>query len=423
MNSRGFFLQETDANTIWHPFALPDSKNIVIKKSRGVYLYDTNNKKYIDAVSSWWVNIHGHGNAQLKNALNKQFRNTDHVIFSGFSHEPAIKLAKSLLKKTGNIYDKVFYSDNGSTAIEVALKLAIQYLGKDSRPIKIISFENAYHGDTFGAMSAGGKNLFNSAFEGFLFKSIQIPLPTPQNITATLKTLEKACSESHVVFIYEPLIQGAGGMNVYSGPLLDQLIGFLKTKNSICIADEVMTGFYRTGTFLASDQLKTKADILCLSKGITGGVLPLGATLMVKKVVDAFKNLEPPKRFYHGHSYTGNPLACAVANESLRLFDKKTIENINLVNKLHNQYLEKLKLSPKIKNPQVCGTILRFEINTGVTGYINNVRDFIYTYFLDKGILLRPLGNVIYIMPPYIISKKELNAIYKTIDKFLETPI
>ncbi|HLP11023.1 MAG TPA: adenosylmethionine--8-amino-7-oxononanoate transaminase [Flavobacteriales bacterium] len=421
MNNRGFFLQETDTNAIWHPFALPGSQNIVIKKSKGIYLYDTANKKYIDAVSSWWVNVHGHGNTRLKNALNRQFRKTDHIIFSGFTHEPAIRLAKSLLTKTGNLYDKVFYSDNGSTAVEVALKLAIQYLGRDSKNIKIVSIEHAYHGDTFGAMSAGGKNLFNSAFEGFLFDSIQIPLPSTGNLSESLKTLENACSEGPVVFIYEPIIQGAGGMNMYDYHLLNQILAFLKTRKTVCIADEVMTGFYRTGRFLASDYVETKPDLICLSKGLTGGILPLGATLISKKIVDAFINLEPAKRFYHGHSYTGNPLACAVANESLLLFDKKTLDNIDQIAECHLEFSTLLTRNKKITNVAVCGTILRFEINAGKTGYDNSLRDRIYTYFIEKGILLRPLGNVIYVMPPYIITKKELKKIYKTIEGFLAT--
>ncbi|HYG52078.1 MAG TPA: adenosylmethionine--8-amino-7-oxononanoate transaminase [Flavobacteriales bacterium] len=420
MNSRGFFLQETDANTVWHPFALPGSQNIVIKKSRGIYLYDSNNKKYIDAVSSWWVNIHGHGNTRLKNALNRQFRKTDHIIFSGFTHEPAIRLAKLLLSKT-NVYDKVLYSDNGSTAVEIALKLAIQYLGKKSKKLTVVSFEGAYHGDTFGAMSAGGKNLFNSAFEGFLFETVQIPLPTENNLPVSLKILEKHLANGPLVFIYEPLIQGAGGMNVYGVALLEQLLAFLKNHNAICIADEVMTGFYRTGTFLASDQVETKPDIICLSKGITGGILPLGATLVTRTIVDAFKDAEPSQRFYHGHSYTGNTLACAVALENLRMFAPKTLDNIHRIHVCHTGYVQRLNKSNKVVHAAVCGTILRFEIAGGKTGYTNQLRDTIYTYFIEQGVLLRPLGNVIYIMPPYSISEKELKKIYRVIDNFLTT--
>lgn len=428
MNNRGFFLNELDQSLVWHPFALPYSTNILIKKAKGVYLIDSNNKKYLDAVSSWWVNLHGHGNIRLKNALAKQFRKSDHIIFSGFTHEPGIRLAQKLVEKTENNFANVFYSDNGSTAIEVALKLGLQFLVQNGyKKIKIISFENAYHGDTFGAMSAGGSSIFNSSFKDYLFETIQIPLPNKDNIETLLTEIEKIQQNNDaILFIYEPLIQGAGGMNIYCKESLVKLILKIKEKPNFCIADEVMTGFYRTGTFTASHQLNSIAslatpDIMCLSKGITGGIMPLGATLIKKDIVEWFSSKLPAERFYHGHSYTGNPLACAVALENLKMLDSKCLTNIGMINSSHISFAEKLKSNSKVKNIGVCGTILRFEvISDEKSGYTNSIREKIYTYFIENGILLRPLGNVIYIMPPYSISAKELNIIYTRIEKFLD---
>lgn len=428
MNNRGFFLNQQDRDLVWHPFALPHADNILIKKAKGVYLIDFDNKKYIDAVSSWWVNVHGHGNLKLGNALSKQFRKADQIIFSGFTHEPGIRLAKELLTRTSHKYGSVFYSDNGSTAIEVALKLGIQYLiQQGNKKIKIISFENAYHGDTFGAMASGGKSIFNEVFTDFMFESTQIPLPTKENLDSIFKTIDENTKKNDaVIFIYEPLIQGAGGMNIYCIESLTKLILKIKESNSICIADEVMTGFYRTGTFIASEQVwsinpAATPDLMCLSKGITGGIMPLSATLIKKEITNWFATRKINDRFYHGHSYTGNPLACALALESLKLFNKKTLNNIQQIHKLHHEFLIELNKSSFVKNTSVSGTILRFEIATQEgDGYTNSMRDTIYSYFISNGVLLRPLGNVIYIMPPYSIQKKELNIVYKTILAFLK---
>lgn len=427
MSNRGFFLQQKDIETIWHPFDRPGQPNIVIKKARGVYLYDTQNRKYLDAVSSWWVNVHGHGQQALKNALNKQFSKADHVIFSGFTHEPAIRLAQSLLKKTGSIFNKVFFSDNGSTAVEVALKLALQYLVQQShKKITLLAFDHAYHGDTFGAMSVGARSIFTQAFDPFLFEVKHIPLPHAGNLDQVKKQIEQSGAASDaLVFIYEPLVQGAGGMNMYTPENLAALLHTVKQFPSVCIADEVMTGFYRTGTFTASEQVKEKdlqPDLMCLSKGLTGGVLPLGVTLIHEKFVQWFAQKQKTEWFYHGHSYTGNPLACAVAVESLKLFNPKKLAHIQHMAQLHQHFAHKMAEHPKVKNIQVCGTILRFELVTAEgSGYTNSKRDQIYQYFLDNGILVRPLGNVIYFLPPYAITPEQLQFLYKKTEMFLET--
>lgn len=425
MSNRGFFLQQKDSETIWHPFDRPGQQNIVIKKARGVYLYDTQNRKYLDAVSSWWVNVHGHGQRALKNALNKQFGKADHIIFSGFTHEPAIRLADLLLKKFPNAFDKVFFSDNGSTAVEVALKLAIQYyVQRGAKKITLLAFDSAYHGDTFGAMSVGARSVFTKAFEQLMFEVKHVPLPHAENIENIKKSItQTGQSCDALIFIYEPLVQGAGGMNVYELQHLEAVLESVRQFESLCIADEVMTGFYRTGSFTASEKVQQKLfpDLLCLSKGITGGVMPLGATLIHEKLVKWFSEREKPEWFYHGHSYTGNPLACAVAVENMKLFDNKKLEQINLIEQMHRQFAQRIEKFPNVKNVKVCGTIFRFELALAEdTGYTHSKRDIIYQHFLNKGILLRPLGNVLYFMPPYSITQKQLEFLYSQTEQFLQ---
>ncbi len=426
MKNRGFFLSKNDQKFVWHPFALPHDENIIIKKAKGVYLIDANNKKYIDAISSWWVNIHGHGNTYLTNSIQKQLRKIDHVIFSGFSHEPAITLAEKLIKKTEHYYSKVFYSDNGSTAVEVALKLAIQFLRlKKNQKIALVSFENAYHGDTFGAMSAGGESNFNKWFKNEMISFHRISLPTENNISDLINDVNALQNKNEsIVFIYEPLLQGAGGMTVYSEKLLNRLLLEFRKKESILIADEVLTGFYRTGTFLASNQIELKPDIICLSKAITGGILPLGATLINERITGAFKNRIAGEKFYHGHSYTANPIACAVANASFNLLERKTKNRVPLLNEMLAKFAVELKKNSNATNVHVCGTVLRFEVvSKEETCYHHSLREKIYRFFLCNGILLRPLGNTIYIMPPYTINQKELNRVFEAIKEFLTLKI
>lgn len=428
MSNRGFFLQQNDQQLIWHPFDRPGGENIVIKKARGVYLYDTQNRKYLDAVSSWWVNVHGHGNQQLKNALNRQFGKADHVIFSGFTHEPAIRLAAGLLKKTNDHFSKVFFSDNGSTAIEVALKIALQYfVQQEHKKITILAFDDAYHGDTFGAMSVGGRSIFTQAFDSFMFGVKHIPLPDADNISQIKQTVSSLGQNSDaMVFIYEPLVQGAGGMKIYEAAYLAEVLKTVKQFNSVCIADEVMTGFYRTGTFTAGEQTGTELapDLVCMSKGITGGTLPLGVTLVHDKFIRWFAGRDKSEWFYHGHSYTGNPLACAVAVESLRLFDKKKLEQIRWLETKHRGFAAEIEGHEKVKQLKVCGTILRFEYAGGEqTGYTHSQRDRIYRFYLENGILVRPLGNVIYFMTPYVVTEKDLGLLYSRTKQLLDAKI
>ncbi|MTI31012.1 adenosylmethionine--8-amino-7-oxononanoate transaminase [Xanthovirga aplysinae] len=416
-----------DKAHIWHPFTplIGSGDPLVIQSAKGVYLHTEDGRKIIDAVSSWWVNTHGHSNEHIAEALSKQARELEHVIFAGFTHPPAIQLAENLLKILPENQSKFFFSDNGSTSVEVALKMAIQYWHNQGiKKEKVIAFEGGYHGDTFGAMSVGGRSSFFQAFDPYLFDVAFIPFPEKGKEEKTidaLKTLLK--SEDVAAFIFEPLLQGSAGMRMYSPEVLDELIYLAQQKDVICIADEVLTGFGRTGKYFANDYLKNKADIFCLSKGLTGGTMALGVTSCSEKIIDAFREEDPKKTFFHSHSFTANPLACAAANASFEILTSETCQNnIQRVEKRHLGIKKKLEHHPKLKDIRVCGTVIAFEILTEEeTSYFNKSRNAIYNFFLEKDILLRPLGNVIYILAPYIITNEELDRIYSSIEELLES--
>lgn len=420
-------LQERDKQTVWHPFTqlktapLP----IAIKSGKGAYLFDENGKRYIDAIASWWVTVHGHCHPYLTKKISAQLNTLEHCLFSGFTHEPAVQLSERLLKRLPENQSKIFYSDNGSTAVEVALKMAFQYWSNKSVvKTKVIAFENAYHGDTFGGMSVGARNAFNKPFLKLLFDVIHIPVPIKGKEQESINALKNALQHNDIAsFIFEPLIQGAGGMVMYSPEVLDELIALCKQKEIIIIADEVMTGFGRTGRFFASDYLTNKPDILCLSKGLTGGVMPLGVTSCAQFIYDAFLSDDKMKTFFHGHSYTANPTACSAALASMDLFDKpETFENIHRIEKAHQQFLEKIKSHTALIEVRQLGTIIAFEIKTGEhTHYLNSLAENISEFFIAKGIILRPLGNIVYILLPYCISNEDLEYIYNSVEEFLNT--
>ncbi len=418
-------LIQKDLNNIWHPFTpllgAPDP--ILIKSAKGVYLYTEDGQKILDAVSSWWVNIHGHGKEIIAKAIYEQALRLEQVIFAGFTHEPAVQLSENLLSILPNNQSRVFFSDDGSTSVEVGLKMAIQYwFNQGIKKTKIIAIEGAYHGDTFGAMSAGDRNPFNVAFSPFLFEVDFIPFPTPDNEEDVLDQFEKlVIGDDVAAFIFEPLIQGAGGMRIYSGKVLDGLLSLAKKNEVICIADEVMTGFGRTGKILACDYLLNDPDILCLSKGITGGTLPLGVTSCSGEIESTFRSEDFAKTFFHGHSYTANPITCAAANASFKLLiSPECRKNIERITSKHAAFISSIKANPKLSDARNIGTICAIEIASDENSYFSEARKKIYPYFLERDILLRPLGNVVYILPPYIIDDEELNLIYNHIQGFLE---
>ncbi|PBQ32399.1 adenosylmethionine--8-amino-7-oxononanoate transaminase [Sphingobacteriaceae bacterium] len=417
-------LTERDAKVIWHPYTQMKTAQtpIPIVRGEGVYLFDESGKKYLDAVSSWWVNIHGHSNPHIAKRVSEQLNTLEHVIFAGFTHEPAVELAEKLLKILPGKQTKLFYTDNGSTAVEVALKMAIQYWHNQGKlKNKIIVFENAYHGDTFGSMSVSARSAFTAAFDSMLFDVISLPLPHTGKENQSLAALETALRNNRdeiAAFIFEPLILGAGGMLMYEPEALDALLALCKQNNILCIADEVMTGFGRTGKLFACDYLQQEPDIICLSKGITGGTMALGATSCKQKIYDAFLSDDKLKTLFHGHSYTANPIACAASLASYDILtNDETSSALETITEKHRIFAEKLKSFPLIENIRCRGTIIAFDVmnKEGVT-YFNSVRDELYNFFLNKGIILRPLGNTLYIMPPYCIKENELNEIYSAIE-------
>jgi adenosylmethionine-8-amino-7-oxononanoate aminotransferase len=410
---------------IWHPFtqhALED-KRIAIASGKGALLFDVDGKAYIDGISSWWVNLFGHAQPDIAAAIRQQAEKLEHVIFAGFTHEPACRLADSLLKILPPNFSKVFFSDNGSTAVEVALKMAVQFWHNQGKAKhKIISFKNAYHGDTFGAMSVG-KSAFFSAFDALLFDVIQIDLPVSKNFSEIKKTFETIVKQGDTAcFIFEPLVQGSAGMCMYDAVFLDELIQTAQANDVLCIADEVMTGFGRTGKRFAIDYLHNKPDMICLSKGLTGGFLPLGLTVCSQKIYDAFYASDKFKTFFHGHSYTANPLSCAAANASLHLLEQYT-DKIKQLSAWQKTFATALENFSSIKNIRTLGTIAAFEVeSTNLPfgeqqggGYFSNIRDVLYRHFLEAGVLLRPLGNTVYIMPPYCITQEQLSVIYEAV--------
>lgn len=420
-------LQERDKNVVWHPFT--QLKNaplpIAIVKGEGAYFFDEAGKRYIDGIASWWVNVHGHCHPYLTKKISEQLQTLEHTLFSGFTHEPAVQLAERLLKRLPANQSKIFYSDNGSTAVEVALKMAFQYWSNQSiHKTKVIAFENGYHGDTFGGMSVGARNAFNLPFSKLLFDVIHIPVPIKGKEQATLDALQTALQRDDISsFIFEPLVQGAGGMVMYSPQVLDELIKRCRDKNVITIADEVMTGFGRTGKFFASDYLEHKPDIICMSKGLTGGVMPLGATACAQFIYNEFLSDDKMKTFYHGHSYTANPTACSAALASMDLFDKpEAFDNIKRIEQQHHLFLQKIGSHKALIDVRQLGTIIAFEIKTSEqTNYLNSLAEHISEFFISRGIILRPLGNIMYILPPYCISNNDLEYIYNATEEFLNS--
>ena len=381
-----------DKKNIWHPFSpLASTNPLLVKRAKGVYLHTADGRKIIDAISSWWVNIHGHANKKIAKAVAKQASSLEQVIFAGFTHKPAIRLSKTLLSLLPKDQSKLFFSDDGSTSVEVALKLAIQYWHNQGvQRKKLIAIEGAYHGDTFGSMSIADRNIFSAPFSPYLFEVHFVPFPEGEGKN-TIEAMEQLADEDTAAFIFEPLVQGAAGMRMYDEKILDELIKIVRDRGGLTIADEVMTGFGRTGKTFACDYLKNKPDIFCLSKGITGGFLPMGVTAVNDRIVKEFDSTDKLKAFFHGHSYTANPIACAAANASMKLLaEKKTQENIRRISERHAYFVKTTPVPPHVVSIQSKGTILAITMKADDPGYTSNIKDQIYGYFLERDILLRP---------------------------------
>lgn len=410
----------------WHPYTqhktAPEFPAIV--KGNGALLWDENGKEYIDAIASWWVNPYGHSNQVMADAIYKQLTTLEHVLFGGFTHNVAVELSEKLTQILPKNQQKLFYSDNGSTAVEVAIKVALQYhYNKGVKKTKIIAFEDAFHGDTFGAMAASGISFFTEAFEGSLLEVVRIPIPVEGKENETKQLLEELLTTNeYAAFIFEPLVLGAAGMIMYSPQILDELIALCKSHNVFTIADEVMTGFGKTGKTFACDYLSLQPDMMCLSKALTGGTIPMAITTFTQEIFDGFYDDDTSKALFHGHTFTANPTGCAAALASISILQTEAIQkNIQEVNQSHLQFEQHIKKHPKVLATRVLGVIFALEIKSDVKeSYYGTMRNTLYNHFIENGVILRPVGNVVYILPPYIISKEQLQKVYQVIENALE---
>lgn len=402
---------------------------IPIVKGEGIYLTAADGQRYLDVISSWWVTIHGHAHPYIAEKLYQQALTLEQVIFAGFTHEPAVSLAERLLPLLPGNFARVFYSDNGSTAVEVALKMAVQYWWNRDQPQrnKILAFHHSYHGDTFGAMSVSERSLFTLAFNDKLFEVIFLDPPSPvggespEAAAVRQEQLNRLPWEEIACIIYEPLVQGAGGMKMYEPAGLNRLLQQCHARGILCIADEVMTGFGRTGRLFASQHLEETPDIICLSKGLTGGTLPLGVTACKAFVYDAFVQDDKAKTLWHGHSFTANPLSCAVSLASLDLLlDPACQQQLELITACHRRFLEELANSGlPARNLRSTGTLLAFEIVQEKDSYLSSISLHVTQQALARGVYLRPLGNTLYLMPPYCITEEQLQYVYTVIKEIL----
>ena len=405
---------------VWHPFTQHglELEMAEIARAEGAWLETADGHRILDAISSWWVVTHGHRHPKIMAAITDQSEKLDQVIFAGFTHEPAETLAGRLQRLAPPGLDHVFFSDSGSTAVEVALKMALGLWRNRSEPrTRIVALEHAYHGDTIGTMSAGGRGVFNTAYEPLLFDVIRIPFPVKGREQVTIDALEKACARGDVAaFIVEPLILGAGGMMMYEAATLKEMHRVAAAHGVVFIADEVMTGFGRTGTMFACEQAGISPDILCLAKGLTGGSLPLAATLCSHRVFEAHFSEDRAKTFFHSSSYTANPMCCAAANANLDIWATEPVhERVEALVRAQSRRLAMFHNDARFSNVRQLGTITAMELSGENGGYLANIALRLRSFFLARGILLRPLGATIYVLPPYCIKPDELDQVYAAI--------
>ena len=419
-------LTEKDSQYLWHPYTQHKTASapIAITKGKGALLWDENGKEYIDAIASWWVNPYGHSNTFIADAIYKQLTTLEHVLFGGFTHEPAVEVAEKLVTILPNNQQKLFFSDNGSTAVEIAIKVALQYFfNKGEKRTTIIAFENAFHGDTFAAMAASGISLFTDAFQGMFIDVVRIPVPVVGQEDVSFSALAKALKNHDCAgFIFEPLVQGAAGMVMYEPAALDTLIQMCKANNVLTIADEVMTGFGKTGKTFASDYLVEQPDMMCLSKALTGGTIPMAITTFTQEIFDAFYDEDINKALFHGHTFTANPTGCAAALASLELLQTPEMQaNLVRVNAKHLAFEKRVQSHPKVITTRVLGVIFALEIKTeSAASYYGNLRNKLYNFFIENGVILRPVGNIVYILPPYVITDEQLEKVYQVVENALE---
>ena len=423
---------------VWHPFTQPalDPPPVAIRRADGVYLETSDGRKLIDAISSWWVTLHGHSHPAIAAAIAEQSARLEHVLLAGFTHEAVEELSERLRKYFPAGLSRIFYSDDGSTAIEVALKIAVQYWRNIGRTEKagIIALEHAYHGDTVGAMSAGVDSEFNAAFRSMRFPVHRVHsaycyrCPVGKiRATCKIECLEKLArlleekNGEIAAIIVEPLLQGAEGMIVHPVEFLAGVRELCTQHNVLLIADEVLTGFGRTGRMFACENANVVPEIMCLAKGLTGGFLPMGATVCAENIAGEFIGEDRSRTFWHGHSYTGNPICCAAGIASLKIFESEPVfERIEQIAAVHKERLEAIRKHPAVGDVRQIGTVAAIELRADDAGYFSHLKPMLYDFYLRRGVLLRPLGNVVYVLPPYCITAAELNHVHDVIADSLE---
>jgi len=413
-----------EGSPVWHPFTQHafSGDAIEIVRGEGAWLHTKDGRKILDAISSWWVNIHGHGHPHIAAAVAEQASQLEQVIFAGFTHEPAERLARRLIGLAPRGLEHVFYSDSGSTAVEVAIKMAVGAWHNRGKPrTRILALEHGYHGDMFGAMAVGARGAFNAAYDPMLFGVDHLPFPergAEETTIAALKHALETKPDTYAALILEPLVLGAGGMKMYAPEVLTEIAALLKRHDVFLIADEVMTGFGRTGTMFACEQAGVTPDLMCLSKGLTGGFLPMGVTLATPEIFEAFYSEDRTKTFFHSSSFTGNALAAAAANASLDLFEREdTMAKVAVLAEAQARALTRFAGKPYVADIRRTGTIAALELKAETGGYFAEVGPKIAQAALASDILLRPLGNVVYVLPPYCTTAEELNLVYECLEQ------
>ena len=411
-----------DSAHVWHPYTQHQGAPvpIAIASAKGAYLYDQKGRAILDAVSSWWTITHGHARPEIADAIARQAHTLDHVMFAGFTHAPAAELAAELVTRLPRGLTRVFYSDNGSTAVEVAIKMSLQSYVNAGTPRKLIAaLDNAYHGDTFGAMAASARGLFSEAFEPLLFEVARLPDPSEGDTVAALDALIDARGHELAAVIVEPLLLGAGGMRVWDERVLQTIRQRTLEARVHLIADEVLTGFGRTGPMFACERAEISPDLMCLSKGLTGGTMALGATAATESIYDAFLSTDRRRTFFHGHSFTANPIACAAALASLQLYDGHSEDNRIRIEVAQAHQLATFRGVKGVRNTRQIGTVAAIELSSKAD-YLNDVARQLSAYALEQNVLLRPLGNVAYVLPPFCTTDDELNRAYDVVRRFLD---
>ncbi len=406
---------------VWHPFFQHATEPTppLIARTQGAYLETAEGKRILDAISSWWVITHSHRHPPIMEAIRAASQDLDQIIFAGFTHAPAEALARELVKLAPAGLEHVFYSDSGSTSVEVALKMALgTFRNRGEARSRIVVMEDSYHGDTIGTMSVGARGVFNAAYEPLLFEVDTIPFPAPGREQETLDAFEAfARTGKAAALIVEPLILGSGGMRMYGPQVLAELKRIAQATGTLFIADEVMTGWGRTGTLFACEQAGIAPDILCTSKGLTGGAIPLAATLATAEVFAAHYSTDRAKTFFHSSSYTANPIACAAGLANVRVWqDEPVRERVATLCALQAERIAHFAGDMRFENPRRCGTITALDLKVPQGGYLAEVGPKLRAFFLERGFLVRPLGNVLYLMPPYCITPAELDALYGAIE-------